>query len=293
MAPEFEGALSLRLINIQTGASAFVQKNWQVKLEPGAGIMRWFCAAAPPGPPVPPRAAGSDYYRYYPCQTPVGGMYQNHSSTPGMTQAQCQAACDSSNTCAGFTRAKMARINGCVFYSTTQPQSANFSAFRLGNAAGDKLDWWQKGTVPPFLDLPPAIPTCVVPKKLACMNWIDVPEWSHVGCLAAGENCVAELTVMKKSDGEATQASVVSSNVQLFVPPKQMQLLPRTASSTIVTAEVLAANVDANEVQLSVRARGGSRLALFVSRNGHMSVMLVSIDVYACHGYSPAACRLS
>jgi len=263
-APEFEGKVSMRLINVQTGVSAFVQLSRQFKLEPGAGVVSWFCAATAPTDPA--HHAGS--YRYYPCQAPAGGIYHNHSSAPGMTQTQCQAACDASSQCLGFTRAKMARINGCIFYSTAQPHATNSSAFGLGNALGDALDWWQKGTVPPFPNVPPVIPTCVVPEKLPCANWRDIREWTDVGCLAAGENCVVELTVTS-SGGQANAATSarVSQNLQLFVPPKQMQLLlPGTATpSTTVTAAVVDTNADANEVQLSVRARGGAGLALFVS----------------------------
>jgi hypothetical protein len=253
-APEFAGEVSLRLLNVQTGASTFVQKRRAVTLKAGAGVVEWFCAA-----PVSSTAPVADSsYEYYPCQTPVAGEFEKRASAAGMTQLQCQAACDANSTCAGFTRAMASFIksNGCTFFSGSN-NNTSFSSFRLGNT-GEGADWWQRPSVPAFLDAPSVIPTCKVPEKMQCVGWADIPQWKLIGCLSEGENCVAQLLVTKSGQ----TATTVSHNVQAFVPPKRMQLSPAN-----VTVEVLRSTVDANvnEVQLSVRtAAGGAGVALYV-----------------------------
>eukprot|EP01052_Picozoa_sp_SAG31_P069406 SAG31_NODE_28226_length_413_cov_1.175159_1_plen_137_part_11 len=74
-ATRFEGAVSLRLLNVQTGTSATVRKSMPVNLSAGAGIVQWFCAAA-----MNTRKEYADTrvsvqhdarYKYYPNQIPT------------------------------------------------------------------------------------------------------------------------------------------------------------------------------------------------------------------------------
>ena len=57
----FAGAVSVRLLNVQTGATAFVRKSMPVELAAGAGVVKWFCAAGDAPSP-------SKTYIYSPCR---------------------------------------------------------------------------------------------------------------------------------------------------------------------------------------------------------------------------------
>ena len=136
----FSGAVSLRLINVQTGTSAFVRESMHVELAAGAGVVKWFCAAAdeddvpspslsptlsssypysednlqgdedaatPPSPSPSPSPSNSSSYIYSPCRAvksarTTGWAFKNSAVTT--TLAECHAECDSSPACAGFIK---------------------------------------------------------------------------------------------------------------------------------------------------------------------------------------------
>lgn len=239
----FAATISLRLLNVASGVSANV-RNISVDLPAGAGVVEWFCAAGDNS------GTSSAMYSYYPCQTPVvNSEIKVVTSATTMTLAECQSVCDNSSTCTGFLKhvptdyypfAK--EPAGCSWFHQTNSAS-NFSVFRLENS--EPTDWWQKPSVAAFPG-PSAPATCAVPKQKACTTWSSMSKWRAIGCDKAGTNCVVELVVTNRET-----ASVASTNVQPFVPPKSMQLpLPN------VTVEVGAQSVLTNEVELTVRATG-------------------------------------
>ena len=234
---EFLGNLSLRLLNVETGATATVQRK-PLALGAGAGTVEWFCAS---------EGAGPASYDYHPCRVPYGGAFTIVHSAPTATQEHCQALCDENATCAGFRRAAPSALvgdaGGCSLYTNV---AGNFSSFRLTNSEG--ADWWQKRTIP-SMPGPAPFPTCDVPEPMPCRGWSESPQWRAVGCLSAGENCIAEVVV-----SERDAITPVSRNVQPFVPPLRMRL-----ARANVTVKVGMPFGD-DEVQLIVRSQGGAAL---------------------------------
>ena len=87
---------------------------------------------------------------------------------------------------------------------------------------------------------------------MPCRGWSEIPQWRAVGCLPAGENCIAEVVVSERDAPAA--AAAVSRNIQPFVPPLRMRL-----AKANVTVKVGMPFGD-DEVQLTVRSQGGAAL---------------------------------
>eukprot|EP01043_Picozoa_sp_COSAG02_P067660 COSAG02_NODE_10953_length_1825_cov_1.475666_2_plen_395_part_00 len=237
----FSATVSLRLLNVVSGESEVVQ-NVSVDLPAGAGVVEWFCGGGYTS------TTNQGTYTYYPCQTPLESPEITVVTSPASTTlAECQSTCDNSSTCVGFLKHVQTdyypfakQPPGCSWFHQNR---GNISAFRLANS--EPTDWWQKPSIAAFPG-PSAPTTCAVPKQKACTSWSLMSQWNNVKCDKAGSNCVAELVVTNRET-----ASTVSTNVQLFVPPKLMQLPLHT-----VSVEVGAQSVPTNEVELTVCATG-------------------------------------
>lgn len=205
---QFLGAVSLRLINVQSGVSATMQIGRRVDLRPGAGTVEWFCAASNASSLV--TSAGS--YHYYPCQRPVAGVFTVVGSAPAMTHTQCQAACTTNSSCAGFTRPSPGV--GCHFFVN---QAGAFSSFRLGNNA--TVDWWQKTSVATFPGEPSNTLLQCVP-----LNVLNVDLWSEQILL----RCFRRVPFQSRWSAQAGQKS--RSGQQSGVSPRAKTVCSRSTS---------------------------------------------------------------
>ena len=253
----FVGKVSVRLLNVMTGASASMTEH-SLSMTAGAGVADWFCgtgasddstreaaeatAAAAPAP--------KPKYALRVGQIPVN---RNNYTNPQYTgEATCETACNADKSCVGFT----------YIGWPTNPTAGSCYLYDAPHKLMDdpEADWFQKpGTAPipappPPLPQPPAKPP---PPQLACTGWADAYGWKTASCDKTGTNCVLVIDVTNSSGAR------VSHNVLPFVPPKAMTVPQATVVADVKQSEIdgkpyveLTTNATALWVVLTTRAIG-------------------------------------
>ena len=149
------------------------------------------------------------------------------------TLATCETTCTQLHGCVGFTRGSNEAPSApaaCYIYITVPSL----------NGADPAASFWLRPGVtrppttptpaptpgppkPPTPVLPPAPPPAVMPDCGAFTAHLP-----SLGCAANGSDCVLSVLVTRASTGIATADAdaVVSTNVNLFLPPKSLTSLP-------------------------------------------------------------------
>lgn len=235
----FAGTALVTVTNLMSGAKHVVSSS-PLRLSAGPAVTSWFCAFANASLTAlrdvqPAHALANDSY------TQIQGLIPsdrtNYTQTAQGPRHACEMTCDKLQGCVGFTRSTGAAPSSsaeCFMYKSVPSLNgaAPTASFYLKPGLPRPPTAPTPPGPPPPPVLPPAPPVAYQPHCGTFASMLPA-----LGCAPNGSDCV--LTVQATSSGGKHIAgigdqSVLSTNVNLFVPPKDLVSLPRASITATV-----------------------------------------------------------
>ena len=234
----FAGKALVTVTRLMSGVKHVVSST-PLRLSAGPALTSWFCAFASvpltdPSGAQPAHAFANDSYTHI--QGLIPSDRTNYTQTTQGLLHACELTCDKLQGCVGFTRSTDAAPSSsawCFMYKTVPSLNgaAPTASFYLKpGSPRPPTTPTPPGPPPPPL-LPPAPPIADQPQCGTFASMLPA-----LGCASNGSDCVLSVQVTTSGGKIADTGDqvVLSTNVNLFVPPKDIIALPRASINATV-----------------------------------------------------------